>query len=222
MDEHHIYAVITGDFIRFSDLDQRVRRNMPRLMAEAGSLLRSVLPGVMPKDIDVFRGDSWQAVIEAPVYALRAALLIHAFIRSDVNGGRLNTRMAIGVGTVDYIPDNGVSAGDGPAFRFSGKKLEEMTSSRNFGILGYSNPVDPCEPLVDALMRTVGTLAGRWRPLQAKAVLGILKGTSRAEIAGNRPEPVSVQAVSGHLKRASWPAVLNALEVVERRQKTTL
>ncbi|MFW5874612.1 MAG: hypothetical protein ACOCUC_00100 [bacterium] len=222
MDEHHIYAVITGDFIGFSDLDQKVRKNMPRLMADAGVLLCSVLPGVMPKDIDVFRGDSWQALIEDPVYALRAALLIHAFMRSDVKGSGLNTRMAVGVGPVDYIPDKGVSAGDGPAFRLSGKKLEKMTSLRNFAILGYSNPSDPCESLVDALMRTVGALISRWRPFQAKAVLGILKGMSRAEIARNRPGPVSVQAVSGHLKRASWPAVLNALEVFEQLHNTTL
>ncbi|MFW6333682.1 MAG: hypothetical protein ACOC0W_00320 [Desulfosalsimonas sp.] len=222
MDERRIYAVITGDFIGFSDLDREVRRNMPRLMEEAGTFLRSVLPGVMTKDIDVFRGDSWQTLIEAPVCAFRAALLIHAFIRSHMRGTGLNTRMAIGMGPVDYVSDKGVSAGDGPAFRFSGKKLEEMTSSRNFGILGYSNPMDPCESLVDALMRTVGALTGRWRPLQAKAVLGILKGMSRAEIARNWPAPVSVQAVSGHLKRASWPAVLNALEVFEQLHNTTL
>lgn len=222
MYDRHIYAVITGDFIGFSGLERKVRSCMPQVMAGAGSLLSSVLPGVMPKNIDVFRGDSWQALIEDPVYVLRAALLIHAFIRSDIKNSGLNTRMAIGVGPVDYFAAEGVSAGDGPAFRRSGKMLEKMTSSRNHDLLRYCRPEDPCETVMDALMLTIGALSGNWRPLQARAVLGVLKGMKQAEIAKNWSEPISSQAVSRHLKKACWPAVFNALKVFENLNKTTI
>ncbi|MFW6296988.1 MAG: hypothetical protein ACOC03_00660 [Desulfosalsimonas sp.] len=222
MDDSHIYAVITGDFIGFSGLEPKVRSYMPQVMAGAGSLLRTVLPGVMPKNIDVFRGDSWQALIEDPVYVLRAALLIHAFIRSDIRGAGLSTRMAIGVGPVDYFAAKGVSAGDGPAFRRSGKMLEKMTSSQKHALLRYCRPEDPCESVMDALMHTIGALSGNWRPLQARAVLGVLKGMKQSEIAKNWHEPVSPQAVSRHLKKACWPAVFNALEVFESLHRTTI
>ncbi|MCF8023953.1 MAG: hypothetical protein K9K82_00500 [Desulfobacteraceae bacterium] len=218
----HIYAVITGDFIGFSDLDLEVRRSMPRAMAQAAHFVRTVLPGVMSKDIAVFRGDSWQALLDDPVYALRIALIIRARILSSLGDSLPDTRMTIGVGPVDYVDEAQVSAGDGPAFRRSGKMLESMTYLRNSGLLRYCNPDVTHEYLVDALVRTAGALSGNWRPLQARAVLGILQGMNRAEIAENWPAPVSRQAISKHLKNACWAAALHGLEAFERIHGATL
>lgn len=220
-DARHIYAVITGDFIGFSGMEKNVRKSMPHVMEQAGGLVQRILPGVMAGAIDVFRGDSWQALIKEPVYSLRTALVIRAFARSSLGGSGLDMRAAIGVGRVDYVPEGCVSAGDGPAFRRSGKMLEKMSSSRNGGLLRYSFPDLPQESLVDALVRTAGALSC-WRPLQARAVLGVLEGKSRSEIAETWPGRISRQAVSAHLKNAEWPAILHAMEAFEHAHKTSL
>ncbi|MFO7931207.1 MAG: hypothetical protein R6U97_07350 [Desulfosalsimonas sp.] len=213
-DAGHVYAVITGDFIGFSGMEKHTRQSMPDVMAQAGGLVQRILPGVMVKNIDVFRGDSWQALIKDPVYCLRTALVIRAFARSYLGSAGLDMRAAIGVGPVDYVPEAKVSAGDGPAFRRSGKMLEKMSSSRNAGLLRYSFPDLPQESLVDALVRTAGALSC-WRALQARAVLGVLEGKSRSEIAETWPGRISRQAVSAHLKNGQWPALLHALEAFE-------
>ncbi|MFP4650427.1 MAG: hypothetical protein ACLFML_05765, partial [Desulfobacterales bacterium] len=220
-DARHVYAVITGDFIGFSGTEKNIRKSMPDVMARAGGLVQRILPGVMEGAVDVFRGDSWQALIKDPVYSLRTALVIRAFARSSLGSSGLDMRAAIGVGPVDYVQKARVSAGDGAAFRRSGKMLEKMSSSRNAGLLRYSFPDLPQESLVDALVRTAGAL-GCWRPLQARAVIGVLEGKSRPEIAESWPGGISRQAVSAHLKNAQWPALLHALEAFEHTHRTTL
>ncbi|MFW5936929.1 MAG: hypothetical protein ACOCS6_02630 [Desulfosalsimonas sp.] len=215
-----IYAVITGDFIGFSGLDRPIRQAMPGVMDGAGRCLRELLPGVMPHEISVFRGDSWQALVAAPVYALRAAVLIRTYIRVYIGHPKVDTRMAIGMGPVDYVPGNQVAAGDGEGFRRSGKMLEKMASPKA-GLLRYCYPDAPFEALVDALVRNIGELISAWRPPQARAVLGVLQGRNQAQIASQWPHPISRQAVSKHLKNACWPAVAHGLAVFEDAHKAT-
>lgn len=222
MEDRLIYAVITGDFIRFSDLDTDIRQSMPKVMEGAGRRLCAIIPGIMPYGLAVFRGDSWQALIADPVYSLRAAVFIRAYIRSCSGWQGLDTRMAIGVGPVDYVYENQVAAGDGPAFRRSGKMLEKTASSRNAGLLRYCFPEGQDESLIDALVRSVGALTHDWSPAQARAVAGILQGLKQAEIAYCWPAPVSRQVISKHLKNAHWPTVFHALEVFEQVHKATL
>jgi len=43
-----------------------------------------------------------------------------------MGAGKFDTRMAIAIGTVDFVPDDRVSRGDGHAYRDSGNALEQM------------------------------------------------------------------------------------------------
>ena len=218
MGDQSLYAVLTGDFVGFSGLDRPIRQAMPGVMAGAARSLREILPGVMPHEISVFRGDSWQALIAEPVYALRAAVFIRTYIRVYISHPRVDTRMAIGMGPVDYVPGDQVAAGDGPGFRRSGKMLEKMNSPKA-GMLRYCFPEAPFEALADALVRNIGELMSSWRPLPARAVLGRLQGRTQAQIAAEWPHPISRQAVSKHLKNAGWPAVAHGLAVFEDAHK---
>ena len=123
-------AVVTGDFTGFSGMPRPVRMKAPGIVRDAGrSLVRAFGP-VMPLDIDVFRGDGWQALLFDPAMALRAALFFRAFIISRIDHPGVDTRMAIGIGSVDYVPPGNVAAGDGAAYRTSGKLLESLTTPR--------------------------------------------------------------------------------------------
>ena len=188
-------------------------------MEDAAAEISRVLPGALPHGIDVFRGDGWQTLSIRPAWALRICMHIRGYVRIHIGHPRADTRMAIGVGCVDYVPEGRVSAGDGPAFRHSGKLLEQM-SARHGGSMRYSRPDDPGSYLMDALVRSVGELADGWRPLQAKAVVGRLRGLNQKTIAAQWNPPVSAQAVSRHLKQARWAAVEQAISAFEAAHAT--
>lgn len=223
IDPKKYWGVITGDFIGFSDLDVSVRRRMPQVMVDAGKDLCRALGPIMPWDADVFRGDGWQVLVADPAGVLRAALFFRAYIIAAAGDDGVDTRMAIGIGPVDYVPDGNIAAGDGGAYRASGNLLEKMDSSRHGRLrLGFANPLDaltalglPDEALMDALVRVAGALADRWRSRRARAVVGALKGWPQARIAESWPTRISRQAVGKHLEHAGWHAIAHAVAVFE-------
>lgn len=222
-----LWGVITGDVIGFSDLDVSVRRRMPQVMNEAGKSLCSAFGPIMPWDVDMFRGDGWQALIADPVMVMRAALFFRVYIICATGENKVDTRMAIGIGPVDYVPPGKVSAGDGPAYRASGKMLEKMVSPRQGRIRCAFAPHEdmedtmpgcmPDEDLMDVVVRLAGTFGNRWQSRQASAIIGALKGWPQARIAENWHSTISRQAVGKHLQRAEWQAVAHSLEVFERK-----
>jgi hypothetical protein len=229
MDMHpnKYWGVITGDFIGFSSLNRSVRSRMPQLVVDAGKSLCSAIGPVMPWDVDVFRGDGWQALVSAPVSAMRAALFFRAYIISAAGEDHVDMRMGIGIGPVDYVPDGRVSAGDGPAYRASGKLLEKMGSPRQGKIRcafakgeKIRKDMSACaldEDLMDALVRLAGTMGDTWRSRRARAITGALGGWSQARIAENWPGKISRQAVGKHLQGAGWHALSHALGVFETK-----
>jgi hypothetical protein len=208
------YAIITGDFIGFSRLSANQRQAMYFVLKKGGGQLDKAMPGIMPCDVDVFRGDGWQILLTDPVMSLRAALHFRAYIRAHAAEKHVDTRLAIAVGTVDYVPENRVSAGDGKAFRLSGKLLESMTSSKSGSMRFIMDDFPKCAT-IDGIVRLVGALADGWRPKQALAVTGALQGWTQKQIRELWKNAISHQAVGKHLDRAKWPAVLHGVTVFE-------
>jgi len=169
------YAVITGDFIGFSKLSAKQRNPMYFILKKGGEQLGKAFPGIMPCDVDVFRGDGWQILLTDPMMSLRAALYFRAYIRAHASEKRVDTRLAIAVGTVDYVPENRVAAGDGTAFRLSGKLLESMMSLKK-GSMRFTMNNSRARATIDAIVRLTGALADGWSSKQAMAVTGTLQG----------------------------------------------
>ena len=208
------YAVITGDFIGFSDLPASVRREMYFVLKSCGRDLAEAFPGIMPYEVDVFRGDGWQMLITPPALSLRSALYVRAFVKAHAPEREVDARLAIGIGPIDYVPDGRVSAGDGIAFRLSGKLLDRMSSpkagSMRFAAIGGDE-----EALLDGLVRMTGAFADGWTARQSLAVIGALREWPRNKIAGLWTDPISPRAVGKHLERANWHAVDDGLTAFE-------
>jgi len=60
------YAVVTGDIVGSSQLSLGRRANLPRIILRGSNELRSRFPGLIPTDVEIFRGDSWQFVVSQP------------------------------------------------------------------------------------------------------------------------------------------------------------
>lgn len=217
----HIYAVITGDFIGFSGLPADVRKSMYFVLKDSGARLAGIFSGLMPYELDVFRGDGWQILLKSPVFSLRSALFLKACIKAHSPAGNIDSRMAIGVGPIDYVPDNRVSAGDGAAFRLSGKMIEQMTSPRSGTIRFVMNGGDEVR-FLDAIVRMAGGFADRWTPGQALAVTGALTNRNREQISTLWKRKISPQAVGKHLAGANWYAVEHGVRVFEEGMERLL
>jgi hypothetical protein len=208
------YAVITGDFIGFSGLPASVRREMYFILKACGRDLVEAFPGIMPYEVDVFRGDGWQMLITSPALSLRSALYVRAFIKAHAPDRTVDLRLSIAVGPIDYVPDGRVSAGDGTAFRLSGKLLDRMSSPKAGSMRFAANGRDD-GTLLDGLVRMTGAFADGWTARQSLAVTGALRGWPRNRIAGLWTDPVSPRAVGKHLERANWHAVEHGLTAFE-------
>ena len=206
------YAVITGDIVDSSKLPKAQRKLLPGLIAKASRDTGKAFPDAVPLAADVFRGDGWQLLVGDVVRCLRVGLFFRACLRSAAERGRgLDTRVAIGVGRVDFVRER-VSQGDGEAYRLSGRALENMPRKQRLRLVGSA--IKETDALV-VIVRLIDVLAQSWTGKQAFALRGALRGWTHEKIAKEWPEPISQQAVAKHLDGAQWPALAAALTYVE-------
>jgi hypothetical protein len=209
------YAALTGDVIKSSRLSADVRGRMHDAILNAGGELEKCFPGLVLGGINVFRGDSVQFLLGEPAKALRAALFFRASFKAATASSRIDMRIAIGIGTVDFMPGDYRGAADGEAYRLSGPALDDMPAKQT---LRLALPSESTRSGLEAMKTTValvGTLAERWTEKQALAIKGALLGCTQAEICKLWETPVSRQAIAKRLDAAGWFGVERAMACFE-------
>lgn len=123
----NIYAVITGDLVDSTKLSVHQKEETLQLLSSFPSIASSVCPC----QIEMFRGDSFQIKIDNAEQSLRMAILLRALLRAVRfdNRRRLDARLALGIGSVDFITDSLLTS-DGEAFRLSGRTLDDIGKAR--------------------------------------------------------------------------------------------
>jgi hypothetical protein len=208
------YAIITGDVIASTRLSVPERRELNVAMSKASTRLRRAFRSAVPAPVHIFRGDSWQLLVTDPGQALRIALFYRAMLRAGSGSSRLDTRMVIAVGRIDFIPGERIAEGDGPAYRLSGRALESMHRRERMRLV---YPTHPAEEELSLVVHLLDGLVSRWSDKQALAVTGALRGWQQETIAKKVwSEPISQQAVAQHLDRAAWSYVESALAYFEK------
>ncbi len=199
-----VYAVITGDIVASSKHGPASRERLYRLMREEASVMRGWLGPVMPLDLDIYGGDAWQLLLADPSKALAAALYYRAFLIA----GACDTRVAVAVGTVDFVPQERVSEGDGEAFRLSGRLASEAPEGRRmwFGLgdPSQSAPWDTVFDLIDSI------ITRHWTQKRALAVSGAVRSLKLGEIADLWSPEIADSTVHSHLQGACCPAISRA------------
>lgn len=198
-----IYAVITGDIIGSTKLVPKLRRNLYDIMKECSSNLRSVYPNIVPYDIDIFSGDSWQMIVSDPSRSLRVAIYYRAKLRAEMGSHDFDTRMYIGIGSIQFIPSDRVSSGDGDAFQLSGRNLEKLKKDR----LGIAYPTHPHERELKIIVGLIDSIVKGWTDRQALAITGALRNLTQTEIAKLWNPAITQQSASEFLDLAAWHAI---------------
>lgn len=217
------YAALTGDIVgsrRFAAQGPAVCDAIKGAYHAVVEAFPEALAGL--PTVDVFAGDSWQMVTRSSAQALRIGLCMRALIRGDARLPGADSRLAIGIGSVDFIAEPNLSESQGEAFRLSGQALDRLKAGgRRLAVavegLTDDRPNGCAVESVDALETVVAlldALCQGWTASRAWAVAGALRGWTQQRIAEDTgvSQPYVAKALAG----AHWDAVESAIEWWER------
>lgn len=123
-----IKGVITGDIVNSTTIKVDWRKHLIDSIPRIADELRIL----SPLKIELFRGDSFQLIVDKPEETLKIAVLLRAGLKSNTpfqSKGIWDARIALGIGEISYTSDK-VVISDGEAFRFSGWGLDEIGKRR--------------------------------------------------------------------------------------------
>jgi hypothetical protein len=207
-----LYGVITGDVVGSTKLDPIKREALFEIMKEAAATLREWLGRkVMPLDVDIYSGDSWQILLTNPGKTLAAGLFYRAQLRAATKNR--DTRLAVAIAPVDFVPGKKVSEGDGEAFRLSGTLLRDGLGKRRMAFAAHDLTAGRSWDLVFELVDSLVT--HHWSQKQALAMSGALRGWKQEDIGALWDPPVDQPTVNQRLKLAGWAAISRAVAEFE-------
>ena len=147
-------------------------------------------------------------MVSNPSRSLRIGLFYRALIRSGMRVGRIDTRISIGIGTIDFLPGDQVSSGDGLAYQLSGDALETLHRPNRMVVSFPQYLNSDLTIVLDAVVKLIDVQARNWTEKQARAVSGAMLDLTQEGIAKSWFEKeISQQAVAQHLDRAGWSSV---------------
>jgi len=208
-------AILTGDIVRSSSLPPDRRIDLFQSLHDLSALIKRQYPEDVRCDLAKFRGDGWQLLVDHPQRSLEVSLFIRTYIRSAFKSEKLDTRVAIGIGSVEFVPENNITEGFGVAFTESGKKLDQLKQYR-MGIAIATQNGKRYTRLFDALIASYDALITSWTALQCQAVHLSLQGLTQAEIGRKwQPKPIEQVTVNGHLAAANWNLIKDGISMFE-------
>jgi hypothetical protein len=157
-------AVITGDIINSTAIPIEQR---PQLLQALDNIV-SDLKHLCSMKYEVFRGDSFQILIDQTEWALLVAVLVRAGLRMNTpKNSKLiwDARVAVGVGNVEFVADQ-IVASDGEAFQLSGRAFDEL-GKQNLVVKTESEPIN--EELKVSTM-FADDIISNWTPAQSFVV----------------------------------------------------
>jgi hypothetical protein len=203
-----LHAVLTGDIVR-STRSGAPPMSQVRASLEASCATARSAWGCVIGELEVFRGDSWQMLLSAPDRALDVAFLLRAGLRADCD---MDTRAAIGIGTVSELDEARISRSTGEAFLASGRLLDDMRAHRL--ALAPSPATQAHFPWIGVALALADRLIAGWTQRQAELVrLALLTpDATQAQLGALISPPVTQQSVRLVLDAAGWGEAMSALQ----------
>lgn len=197
-------AVLTGDIVQSMRMDAASLSNALEYLDNLSSRIAVWQTPAQPAMFTRNRGDGWQIVVPQPELALRAALYLQAGLVSRHDGMRSRISIATGPGSLPR--DGDLNAASGAAFVASGRALDAMKGAQMVYAAGGA---------LGAATRLADHIAQGWTVAQARAVHHMLWPRDRTRVAVAAEIGVTRQAVDKALHSAGFPALDDALAMIE-------
>ncbi|MFI3261843.1 MAG: hypothetical protein R3Y26_02920 [Rikenellaceae bacterium] len=114
-------GVITGDIVKSSQIKSEHKDTLIKIIHE----LKKDVSDICSIEIEFFRGDSFQILVNDVKHTLLIAIILRAKLRCAASKVRCDARVSIGIGSIEYINES-IKLSDGEAFRFSGRGLDNI------------------------------------------------------------------------------------------------
>ena len=167
------------------------------------------LKSISTLQLEIFRGDSFQMVVDNPAEALKVAILLRAGLMSKTPENYRkpwDARLSLGVGDISYQADK-VVVSDGEAFQISGHEFDEIGKRR----LIVKTRWDTINAELKVSTAFADDIISGWSFSQAQAIyLTLLYQKTRKEIAVQLNK--TAQNISKLLGVAKEELICNYLE----------
>lgn len=147
---------------------------------------------------EIYRGDSFQAVLKNSDEVMRMAILARACIRKHAPNADM--RIAIGIGKTEQLTDR-PGTSDGEAFRLSGHLADKIRQQK--ARIGIALP-KPSEPL-SATLNLLETVIEDWTVAQSQVIEALILGKNVTQIA--EMLSISQSAASQRISASKWWAI---------------
>ena len=198
-------GIITGDIVDSSQISAQYRGELLKCLNTMGDELQCVTPFSM----ELFRGDSFQLLIDEPSAAIKIAILLRAgLIRHTASkeNGMWDARISLGIGNVEFLSERIVTS-DGEAFHYSGRQLDEMGKQR----LAVKTPWQDVNDELALSTAFIDDIINGWSSKQAGMIyLALRQDTPKKDIA--KLIGTSVQNVRNVLSSAKENLVRKYIE----------
>lgn len=210
-------AVISADLINSTTYQKGIlNKVLDRLKTEF-----NIISEHQEAVFDLYRGDSFQAVISDPASSFRIILQLKTAINSihseknknrNAFGITADFRAAIGIGTIN-LERKSISESNGEAFQLSGRTLDDMKKGPHKLLL--MSPDENVNQEFATSFLLFDQLADRWSTASAEVIYYTLQNKKEKEIAEKLG--ISQSAVNQRKKASGWEAIevlLNRFENV--------
>jgi hypothetical protein len=208
-----IKAVITADIMQSTEMTDSAR---VLIYTAVKDVLNSTTKGYNMQS-EMYRGDSFQCLINNPKDGLRVALLIKTFIKSvliketlDTRKQTFDVRMALGIGGIS-LKTNNVITSDGEAFQLSGRLLDELKRTKaTFSIVtndDFNNELSIESLLLDTIITDLS-------PMQSEVIYYKLLNYNETEIA--KKLNVNQSAINQRSVSGNWNVINKMVQHFEK------
>lgn len=115
--------MITGDLVNSTNIAAKWRQTV----LDTLNVCAADFQPLTLCNLEMYRGDSFQIVVDKPDYALAVAIALRAKLKAMTPGKQQlwDARLSIGIGDISFESDNIVTS-DGEAFRLSGRSFDNI------------------------------------------------------------------------------------------------
>jgi len=216
-------AVLTADLIDSTLYEEEILETvLNSLSEEFGKLTKQY--GTENVRFNIYRGDSFQGIINKPEAALGITLQIKTAInkihlketkKNKAYSKIADFKMAIGIGTQDFERES-ISESNGQAFLFSGRTLDAMKNDSRKTLIKTED--EEINEEFNTAFYLLDTLTEKWSTASAEVVYYLLKDMKEREVATEIN--ISQSAVNQRKKAAGWDAISGLLIRFEKVIKT--
>lgn len=158
-----IKGVITGDLVNSTNIAIEWRQSV----VDALNTCATDFSPLTPIKLEIYRGDSFQVVVDKPEHTLVVAVALRAKLRASTPEKMENwdARVSVGIGEVSFESDNIVTS-DGEAFRLSGRSFDALGKKK----LTIATPWSDYNNSMELVTRFADDVITSWTVKQAKVI----------------------------------------------------